>query len=75
MVQGSWTGDPSELNPASGPEGRFLYGLNVVRTKHDKNVRRGAVVKAMAIFSRYHFLDVRRLFEQTLCACATNSRD
>jgi hypothetical protein len=59
MVQGSWTGDASELNPPSGPEGRFLYGLNVVRTKHDKNVRRGAVVKAMAVFSRYHFLDVR----------------
>ena len=29
----------------------FLYGFNLVRTKHDSSVRRGAVVKALAVFS------------------------
>lgn len=35
----------------------FLYGLNLVKRKHDSSVRRGAVVKAMAIFSKYHFIE------------------
>ena len=38
---------------------RMLYGLNLVQTKMDSTVRRGAIVKSMAIFSRYHFTDVR----------------
>jgi hypothetical protein len=37
---------------------KFLYGINLVRTKHDKQVRRGAVVKALAIFSQYHFIEI-----------------
>jgi hypothetical protein len=36
----------------------FLYGINLVQTKMDNTVRRGAVVKAMAVFSRYQHLDV-----------------
>lgn len=36
----------------------LLYGLNLVITKYDSNVRRGAIVKAMAIFSRYSFIEV-----------------
>eukprot|EP01041_Mallomonas_annulata_P003594 gene3594-7141_t len=36
----------------------FLYGLNLVRTKYDSNVRRGAIVKAMAVFSRFHFIEI-----------------
>ena len=35
----------------------FRYGLNLVHTKHDSNVRRGAIVKAMAIFSSYPIVD------------------
>ena len=35
----------------------FLYGFNLVRTKHDSSVRRGAVVKALAVFSSYRFVD------------------
>lgn len=35
----------------------FLYGLNMIKTKYDSSVRRGAIVKAMAIFSPYHFID------------------
>ena len=36
----------------------FYYGINLVRTKHDTSVRRGALVKAMAIFSRYSFIEI-----------------
>lgn len=44
---------------ASAPEGPpFLYCLNIVRTKHDSTARRGALVKALAICSSYHFLQV-----------------
>ncbi|KAH8113930.1 spindle pole body interacting protein [Phellopilus nigrolimitatus] len=39
-----------------GPE--LLYVLNLVRTKHDKTVRRGAVVKAMAICTRHPFIQI-----------------
>lgn len=35
----------------------FLYGMNIIKTKHDSNVKRGAIVKAVAIFSPYNFLD------------------
>lgn len=35
----------------------FRYGLNMIHTKHDASVRRGAVVKAMAVFSSYNFVD------------------
>jgi Stabilization of polarity axis len=35
----------------------FLYGYNLVRAKHDANVRRGAEVKAIAMFSRFRFVD------------------
>lgn len=38
----------------------FRYGLNLVHTKHDVTVRRGAVVKAMAVFSSYSFVDSLR---------------
>ena len=35
----------------------FLYGINVVCTKHDSSVRRGAVVKSMAIFTKHHWVE------------------
>ena len=35
----------------------FLYGVNIVKTKYDTSVRRGAIVKAMCIFSKYQFID------------------
>lgn len=34
----------------------FLYGLNVVRRRRDESVRRGATVKALCVFSRFHFI-------------------
>ncbi|KAG9299886.1 hypothetical protein G9A89_005415 [Geosiphon pyriformis] len=36
----------------------LLYALNLVRTKHDKEARRGAVVKAMAICTKHQFLHI-----------------
>lgn len=35
----------------------FRYGFNLVQTKYDSSVRRGALIKAMAIFSSYRFVD------------------
>ena len=37
-------------------EDYFLFGLNVCRTKKDTTVKRGAVVKSVAIFSRWSFV-------------------
>lgn len=50
----------SSDNQSNGEEGRpeLLYVLNLVRTKHDKSVRRGAVVKAMAICTRHPFIQI-----------------
>ncbi|KAI0261594.1 spindle pole body interacting protein [Gloeopeniophorella convolvens] len=36
----------------------LLYVLNLVRTKHDKTLRRGAVVKAMAICTPHPFIQI-----------------
>ncbi|KAJ1675641.1 hypothetical protein EV182_000875 [Spiromyces aspiralis] len=43
------------LPPDAAP---LLYALSLVRTKHDKGVRRGAVVKAMAVCTRHQFLHI-----------------
>lgn len=40
------------------PSKRFLYGINLVFNKADSSVRRGAIVKSIALFSRYHFVEV-----------------
>ncbi|OAX42604.1 spindle pole body interacting protein [Rhizopogon vinicolor AM-OR11-026] len=47
-------------NQSSREDGcpELLYVLNLVRTKHDKSVRRGAVVKAMAICTRHPFIQI-----------------
>lgn len=36
----------------------MLFGINHVRTKYDSNVRRGAIVKAIMVLSKYHFVEV-----------------
>ncbi|KAJ2610388.1 hypothetical protein H4S08_003639 [Coemansia sp. RSA 1365] len=36
----------------------LLHVLNLVRTKHDKEVRRGAIVKAMAVCTRHRFIHI-----------------
>jgi len=47
-----------ELKIKSNDDKTFYYGINLVTTKHDSNVRRGALVKAMAIFSKYSFIEI-----------------
>ncbi|KAJ2161069.1 hypothetical protein GGF46_001740 [Coemansia sp. RSA 552] len=42
--------------PEDGPP--LLHVLNLVRTKHDKEVRRGAIVKAMAVCTRHRFIHI-----------------
>ena len=49
--------DHNDLNLENLNTTVFRYGLNLVRTKHDANVRRGAIVKAMAVFSSYPIVD------------------
>jgi hypothetical protein len=48
--------DDSEPEGGEGPP--LIYVLNLVNTKHDKTVKRGAVVKAMAICTRHPFLHI-----------------
>ncbi|KAI0402661.1 docking domain of Afi1 for Arf3 in vesicle trafficking-domain-containing protein [Xylaria palmicola] len=54
-----WDGDDSTDSEPEGGEGPpLIYVLNLVYTKHDKTVKRGAVVKAMAICTRHPFLHI-----------------
>lgn len=48
------------LQPTESPEGNrpLLYVLNLVRTKHDESVRRGALVKAMAICTPHQYIQI-----------------
>ena len=43
---------------ASNEEPPLVYVLNLVNTKHDSSVKRGAVVKAMAVCTRHPFLHI-----------------
>ncbi|KAI0452161.1 docking domain of Afi1 for Arf3 in vesicle trafficking-domain-containing protein [Xylaria acuta] len=54
-----WDDDDSSDDEPEGGEGPpLIYVLNLVYTKHDKTVKRGAVVKAMAICTRHPFLHI-----------------
>ncbi|KAH7023766.1 docking domain of Afi1 for Arf3 in vesicle trafficking-domain-containing protein [Ilyonectria destructans] len=54
--------DDDDSSTDSEPEGGegppLIYVLNLVNTKHDKTVKRGAIVKAMAICTRHPFLHI-----------------
>ncbi|OAA49825.1 Spindle pole body interacting protein [Beauveria brongniartii RCEF 3172] len=50
--------DDSDTEPEGGEGPPLIYVLNLVNTKHDKSVKRGAVVKAMAICTRHPFLHI-----------------
>ena len=55
-------GDESTDSEPEGGEGPpLIYVLNLVNTKHDKSVKRGAIVKAMAICTRHPFLHVYKV--------------
>ncbi|KAI1406692.1 spindle pole body interacting protein [Hypoxylon fuscum] len=54
-----WDDDTSTDSEPEGGEGPpLIYVLNLVYTRHDKSVKRGAVVKAMAICTRHPFLHI-----------------
>lgn len=57
--------DDSDDESESDPEGMegppLVYVLNLVNTKQDKTVKRGAVVKAMAICTRHPFLHIYKV--------------
>lgn len=48
-----------ELEGSEGPP--LVYVLNLVNTKQDKTVKRGAIVKAMAICTRHPFLHIYKV--------------
>lgn len=48
----------SDSEPEGGEGPPLIYVLNLVNTKHDKSVKRGAIVKAMAICTRHPFLHI-----------------
>lgn len=55
-------GDESTDSEPEGGEGPpLIYVLNLVNTKHDKSVKRGAIVKAMAICTRHPFLHIYKV--------------
>lgn len=49
-------GESSDEEQADGPP--LVYVLNLVNTKQDNTVKRGAIVKAMAICTRHSFLHI-----------------
>lgn len=54
--------DESTDSESEGSEGPpLVYVLNLVNTKQDKTVKRGAVVKAMAICTRHPFLHIYKV--------------
>ncbi|KAK4193610.1 docking domain of Afi1 for Arf3 in vesicle trafficking-domain-containing protein [Podospora australis] len=50
--------ESTESEPEGGEGAPLVYVLNLVNTKQDKTVKRGAVVKAMAICTRHPFLHI-----------------
>ncbi|KAM0452954.1 hypothetical protein ACHAO4_005374 [Trichoderma viride] len=50
--------ESSDDEPDGGEGPPLIYVLNLVNTKHDKTVKRGAIVKAMAICTRHPFLHI-----------------
>lgn len=54
--------DEEDAEDADGVEGPpLIYVLNLVNTKQDNTVKRGAVVKAMAICTRHSFLHIYKV--------------
>ncbi len=49
---------PPAIEPEAWLSHDLTYVINLVRTKHDNTVRRGAMVKAMAIGTRYPFIEI-----------------
>lgn len=52
---------PPDRPPRGVAGGGLLYVLNCVRMKEDKSMRRGAMVKAMAICSPYPYIGIYKV--------------
>ncbi|KAG6022682.1 hypothetical protein E4U41_002208 [Claviceps citrina] len=50
--------ESADSEPEGGEGPPLIHVLNLVNTKHDKSVKRGAIVKAMAICTRHPFLHI-----------------
>jgi hypothetical protein len=64
--------ESTDSEPEGGEGPPLIYVLNLVNTKHDKSVKRGAIVKAMAICTRHPFLHIYKassLHTRSLCSC------
>ena len=57
--------DSTDSEPEGGEGPPLIYVLNLVNTKHDKTVKRGAIVKAMAICTRHPFLHIYKVRRPT----------
>lgn len=57
----------SDAEDVEGPP--LVYVLNLVNTKQDKTVKRGAVVKAMAICTRHPFLHIYKVRQDKQLHC------
>jgi hypothetical protein len=69
-----WDDDESTDSEPEGIEGPpLVYVLNLVNTKQDKTVKRGAVVKAMAICTRHPFLHIYKVRESRSPLCKTTN--
>lgn len=55
--------DSTDSEPEGGEGPPLVYVLNLVNTKQDKTVKRGAIVKAMAICTRHPFLHIYKVRE------------
>lgn len=53
--------EKNDIEPLGGEGPPLVYVLNLVNTKQDKTVKRGAVVKAMAICTRHPFLHIYKV--------------
>lgn len=58
--------ESTDSEPEAGEGPPLVYVLNLVNTKQDKTVKRGAVVKAMAICTRHPFLHIYKVIHTRL---------
>lgn len=65
--------ESTDTEPEGGEGPPLIYVLNLVNTKHDKSVKRGAVVKAMAICTRHPFLHIYKVSKPPLATCSASN--
>jgi hypothetical protein len=62
--------ESTDSEPEGGEGPPLIYVLNLVNTKHDKTVKRGAIVKSMAICTRHPFLHIYKVCD-TVVPCTS----